>query len=74
LGVITTTEATALAAPMGLVKRVGDRSIILHWDPIVGSSLAGYHVYREPSAPRLVERSNSLLLTHHSVDLRLRTA
>ena len=24
-----------MVMPMGLVKRVGDRSVILHWDPAV---------------------------------------
>src|SRR5882724_3816993 len=29
--VIKTTEDAAMVVPMGLVKRVGDRSVILHW-------------------------------------------
>src|SRR5262244_637016 len=49
LGVSTKTGNAAIAVPTGLVKRVGDRSVILHWDPVVDSRLAGYHVYRVSS-------------------------
>src|SRR5919109_1407007 len=56
-GVMPQTQDAAMAVPMGLVKRVGDRSVILHWDPVVASGLAGYRVYRassptEPFEPR----------------------
>src|SRR5712691_4156310 len=60
--VITKTEDTAMVAPMGLVQRVGDRSVILHWAPIVSSHLAGYHVYRVPSTIGLVEEQHSVTL------------
>ena len=49
LGISTTTQETALAVPTGLVQRVGDRSVILHWDPVVDAHLAGYRVYRMES-------------------------
>jgi hypothetical protein len=70
-GVITKTEDAAMAAPMGLVQRVGDRSVILHWDPIVSSRLAGYHVYRLPSAPGLCEPHCATLPTNHFVDFEV---
>src|SRR5713101_6833012 len=68
LGVITTTKDATLAVPTGLVKRVGDRSVILHWDLLVGSHLAGYHVYRAPSATGLLEPSRGLQRANHFVD------
>ena len=34
-----TPKDAALVVPTGLVKRVGDRSVILHWDPLVDSHL-----------------------------------
>ena len=71
LGGITNPETAAVPVLTGLVQRVGDRSVMLHWDPIVDSRLAGYHVYRVPSAPRLVERSSRLLLTNHFVDFEV---
>src|SRR5712691_5820335 len=69
--VITKTEDAAMVAPMGLVQRVGDRSVILHWAPIVSSRLAGYHVYRIPSAPGLCESHCATLPTNHFVDFEV---
>ncbi len=57
--------------PTGLVKRVGDRSVILHWDPIVDAHLAGYRVYRVPSLTGLLEQPRGLLLTNHFVDFEV---
>ncbi len=57
-----------MAAPTGLVQRVGDRSVILHWDPVAASSVAGYHVYRAPSATAPFERRSGTLPTSHFVD------
>ena len=71
LGVPTTTKDAALAVPTGLVKRVGDRSVILHWDPLVDSHLAGYYVYRVPSLTGLLEQPRGLLLTNHFVDFEV---
>jgi hypothetical protein len=68
LDVLTKTHDAALAVPTGLVKRVGDRSVTLHWAPIVDSHLAGYHVYRVSAATGLLEQPRSLLLTNHFVD------
>jgi hypothetical protein len=62
LDVITITKDTALAAPTGLVKRVGDRSVILHWDPLVDSRLAGYYVYRVHSLTWLLEQPRGILV------------
>jgi hypothetical protein len=71
LGVITTTQDAVLAVPTGLVKRVSDRSVIVHWDPVVDSHLAGYHVYRVPSLTGLLEQPRGLLLTNHFVDFEV---
>ena len=71
LGIVMTTKDTALAMPTGLVKRVGDRSIVLHWDPVVDSHLAGYHVYRVPSAPGPLAQLRGLLPTNHFVDFEV---
>ena len=58
-----------MVVPMGLVQRIGDRSVIHHWDPIVDSRLAGYHVYRVPSTAGLVEEQQKVTLpTNHFVD------
>jgi hypothetical protein len=68
---MTRTEDTAKVVPIGLVKRVGDRSVILHWDPVVDSSLVGYHVYRAPSATGPFERHSVTLPTIHFVDFEV---
>ncbi len=60
-----------MAVPTGLVKRVGDRSVILHWDPVVDAHLAGYHVYRVPSLTGLLEQPRGLLVTNHFVDFEV---
>src|SRR5215475_13891156 len=67
-GTITKTQDAAMAVPMGLVTRVGDRSVILHWDPVVDSGLAGYRVYRAPSAAKPFERHSVILPTNHFID------
>jgi hypothetical protein len=71
LSIITTTQNAVLAVPTGLVRRVGDRSVILHWDPIVDAHLAGYRVYRVPSLTGLLEQPRGLLLTNHFVDFEV---
>jgi hypothetical protein len=40
----------AIEAPTGLVSRVGDRSIVLHWDKNSEANLSGYRVYRSLSS------------------------
>ena len=70
-GVISKTESAAMAVPMGLVKRVGDRSVILHWDPIADSHLTGYHVYRGLSATGPFEQRGVTLPTNHFVDFEV---
>ena len=70
-GIITKTQDAAMAVPMGLVKRVGDRSVILHWDPVVDSGLAGYRVYRAPSATEPFEPHSVTLPTNHFVDFEV---
>ena len=67
-GAMTQTQGAAIAGPMGLVERVGDRSVVLHWDPVVGSGLAGYRVYRAPSANEPFEPHSVTLPTNHFVD------
>ena len=57
-------------APIEVVKRIGDRSIILHWTPVSHASLAGYHVFRAASATDVFEqRTSSLLIDNHFVDV-----
>jgi hypothetical protein len=70
-GVITKTEDASMAVPTGLVKRVGDRSVILHWDPVVDSGLVGYHVYRKSSATSPFEQHRVTLPTNHFVDFEV---
>jgi hypothetical protein len=60
-----------MPTPTGLVARSGDRSVILHWNPIVDSRLAGYHVYRLPAATGLSEPTRGRLLTPHFVDFEV---
>src|SRR5215831_10396224 len=71
LGVITPTKDTALAVPTGLVTRVGDRSVMLHWEPVVDTHFAGYRVYRVPSLTGLLEHPRGLLLANHFVDFEV---
>jgi hypothetical protein len=60
-----------MVTPTGLVQRAGDRSVILHWDPIVDSALAGYHVYRASSTAAPFERHSVTLPTNHFVDFEV---
>jgi hypothetical protein len=70
-GVTTKVQDAAMAGPMGLVKRVGDRSIILHWDPVADSRLAGYRVYRAFSPTDPFEPYSRTLPTNHFVDFQV---
>jgi hypothetical protein len=59
-----------MTAPTGLVERLGDQSVILRWNPVVTSHLAGYHVYRATSAAGPFEpRTTGLLRRNHFVDV-----
>jgi hypothetical protein len=64
-------EDAAMALPMGLVQRIGDRSVVLHWDPVADSGLAGYHVYRQSSATGPFEPRGVTLRTNHFVDFEV---
>jgi hypothetical protein len=70
-GAMTQTQGAAMAVPMGLVKRVGDGSVILHWDPVVASGLAGYHVYRASSSTEPFKPYSIILPTNHFVDFEV---
>src|SRR5919108_4817935 len=70
-GAMTQTQGAAMAVPMGLVERVGDQSVILHWDPVVASGLVGYHVYRAASPTEPFERHSLTLPTNHFVDFEV---
>jgi hypothetical protein len=69
--VSTSTADATMMAPMGLVQRVGDRSIILHWEPIANSALKGYHVYRAPAVTGPFEQHRETLRTNHFVDFEV---
>ena len=47
---VTIRAAVAIDAPVGLVSRAGDRSIVLHWDKNSESNLGGYRVYRSTTS------------------------
>src|SRR5438128_2363684 len=53
----------AINAPVGLVSRTGDQSIVLHWDRNTEANLAGYRVYRSLSDGGPFTLQNSSLLT-----------
>ena len=50
LAVVLVHTASAINTPTNLVARLGDGSIILHWDQITDPTLAGYDVYRASSS------------------------
>ena len=62
-------DGASIAAPTGVVERAGDRSVILHWEPVASPELVGYHVYRALAAPTTFERQSAGLITrNHFVD------
>jgi hypothetical protein len=68
----TRTTGATMVIPTGLVERVGDRSVILHWDAVSDSNLAGYYVYRAGTATEPFEQySDDLLTTNHFVDFEV---
>jgi hypothetical protein len=58
----TLQSSMAINAPVGLVSRTGDRSIVLHWDRNSEGNLAGYRVYRSASSGGPFVLQNSTLL------------
>jgi hypothetical protein len=51
------------------VERAGDRSIILHWDPVSSPDLVGYYVYRALATATVYTRhSANLVSSNHFVD------
>jgi hypothetical protein len=68
---LTKTQDATMAVPMDLVKRIGDRSVILHWAPVVEFRLAGYRVYRASSATAPFELHSATLPTNHFVDFEV---
>lgn len=55
--------AVAIQSPNGLVSRIGDQSLVLHWDRNSDAGLAGYRVYRASSSAGPFALQNSTLLT-----------
>jgi hypothetical protein len=49
--VVAAQSAPAIQAPTGIVSLAGSNSVVLHWDRITNSNLAGYRVYRSTSGP-----------------------
>jgi hypothetical protein len=70
-GTLTKPQDAAMAVPTDVVRRVGDRSVILHWAPVLESGLAGYRVYRAPSATEPFEPHSVILPTNHFVDFEV---
>jgi hypothetical protein len=65
LRVMTTAKDATLAVPTGLVQRVGDRSVMLHWEPVGDAHLAGYRVYRVPSLELFLNRKEPSSTAQH---------
>src|SRR5579859_5021418 len=55
--------AVAIQSPTGLVSRIGDQSLVLHWDRNSDTGLAGYRVYRASNSAGPFGLQNSTLLT-----------
>jgi hypothetical protein len=60
-----------MVMPTGLGRRVSDRSVILHWDPVLDSRLAGYYVYRSLSSTGPFKQPSVTLHTNHFVDFEV---
>ena len=67
----TKTKPVALATPSGLVSRVADRSVILHWEPVTAAGLAGYQVSRASSEAGPAEHHGVTVLDNHFVDFEV---
>ncbi len=55
--------AVAVEAPTNLVSCTGDKSIVLHWDPVGDPTLSGYNVYRSLNSTGPFVLQNTSLLT-----------
>src|SRR5262245_57223299 len=65
-------SAVAIQAPVGLVSRSGDLSVVLHWDKNSEVNLSGYRVYRSlNSGGPFVAQSPSLLTAPGFCDLNV---
>jgi len=56
-------HASAVQTPVGLVSRVGDQSVVLHWDRSNEPDVSGYRVYRSTSGGSFVLLNPTALLT-----------
>jgi hypothetical protein len=56
-------SAAAISTPTNLVTRLGDKSIVLHWDQITDPTLAGYNVYRASDSAGPYDLQNTSLIT-----------
>jgi hypothetical protein len=50
LGALYSPSAAAINSPTNLVVATGDRSVVLHWDPVIDPTLTGYKVYRSTTS------------------------
>lgn len=55
-------RTSAIDAPESVVTRVGDRSVVLHWNRLLDNNLAGYRVYRagNTNGPFVLQSSQTL--------------
>src|SRR5437867_1417477 len=64
--------ALGIETPTGLVSRLGDQSIVLHWDRNSDANLAGYRVYRSLSnGGPFIAQSPSVLTSAGFCDLNV---
>jgi hypothetical protein len=61
--ILISCKGLAIQAPTGLVSRMGDQSIVLHWDRNMETNFAGYRVYRSTTNNAGFMLLNSALLT-----------
>ncbi len=55
-------DTTIPPAPLHVVKRFGDKSVVLHWDLIVDHVLSGYNIFRGTSASGPFSKINSTVI------------
>ena len=55
-------SAFAIQTPTGFVSRTGEQSVVLHWEPVTESNLAGYRVYFSLAGGGPFALQNSTLL------------
>ena len=70
-GTTTDFDDAAMAVPTGLVQRVGDRSVILHWDAVDDSEVSGYQILRASSTTAPFEPRGATFPTNHFVDFEV---